>query len=103
MRRRLTAGLITALVLTGTAACGDDGKEKDEPEQISGVTVTGDLGKEPTVKTSKFNVKKLTSAEVIVGDGDTVDKKSVLSARIGIFDSDGKLVQGNYDQSEPQQ
>ncbi len=103
MRRRLAASLVAALVLTGTAACGDDGKDaKGEAEAITGVTVTGDLGKEPKVKTSKFDVKKLTTAEVLVGDGDEVDKKSVVSARIGIFDSDGKLVQGNYDANEPQ-
>src|SRR5690242_9353476 len=102
MRRRLAAGLVAALVLTGTAACGDT-KKKDDAEKITGVSVTGDLGKEPKVKTSKFKVKKLTSAEIVVGDGKEVDKKSVVSARIGIFDSDGKLVQGNYDQNEPQQ
>ncbi|GAA1917387.1 FKBP-type peptidyl-prolyl cis-trans isomerase [Nocardioides marmoribigeumensis] len=103
MRRRLAAGLVAALVLTGTAACGDDSKNKDEAGSITGVSVKGDLGKEPKVTTSKFKVKKLTSAEIIVGDGKTIDKKSVVSARIGIFDSDGKLVQGNYDQNEPQQ
>lgn len=103
MRRRLAAGLVAALVLTGTAACGDDAKKGGDAEKLSGVTVTGDLGKEPKVKTDKFDVKKLTSAEVVVGDGAKIDKKSVLSARIGIFDSDGKLVQGNYGQGQPQQ
>src|SRR3954452_3705729 len=102
MRRRLAAGLVAALVLTGTAACGDDNAKKDDAEQIPGVTVTGERGEEPKAKTEKFDVKKLTSAEVLVGDGKEIDKKSVLSARIGIFDSDGKLVQGNYDQGEPQ-
>src|SRR5689334_380987 len=100
MRRRLAAGLAAALVLTGTAACGDS---KGDSESITGVSVKGSLGKEPKVSTSKFKVKKLTSAEVIVGKGDKIDEKSVISARIGIFDSDGKLVQGNYDQNEPQQ
>jgi peptidylprolyl isomerase len=107
MRRRLAASLVAALVLTGTAACGDDAKKKDDAAAadatITGVSVTGDLGKQPKVKTTKFKVKKLTSAELIEGDGDEVDKKSVISARIGIFDSDGKLVQGNYDANEPQQ
>jgi peptidylprolyl isomerase len=104
MRRRLAAGLAAALVLTGTAACGsDDEGTKESAENITGVTVTGDLGKEPKVKASKFDVKKLTSAEVVVGDGEEIDETSVISARIGIFDSDGKLVQGNYDQDQPQQ
>lgn len=104
MRRRLAAGLTAVLVLTGTAACGDDGEKKEESaEKITGVSVSGDLGKEPEVKTTKFEVEKLTSAEVLVGDGETIDDESVFSARIGIFDSDGKLVQGNYDQDEPQQ
>jgi peptidylprolyl isomerase len=108
MRRRLAASLVAALVLTGTAACGDDAKKKDDAagassDSISGVTVTGDLGEQPKVKTAKFSVRKLTSAELVKGDGDEVDDKSIVSARIGIFDSDGKLVQGNYDANEPQQ
>ncbi len=104
MRRRLAASLVAALVLTGTAACGDDSSSsQDTAEDIAGVTVTGDLGKAPEVTTDKFDVKKLTSAVVIVGDGDKIDDKSVISARIGIYDSDGKLVQGNYDANEPQQ
>src|SRR5690349_10227365 len=103
MRRRLAAGLTAVLVLATAACGGDDGDTKDAAEDITGVTVTGDLGKEPKVKTSKFDVKKLTSAEVLVGDGEKIDDKSVFSARIGIYDSDGKLVQGNYDQDQPQQ
>jgi peptidylprolyl isomerase len=105
MHRRLAASLVAALVLTGTAACGDEAKKKDDAasETITGVSVTGDLGEQPKVKTTKFSVKKLTSAELVEGDGDEVEKTSVITARIGIFDSDGKLVQGNYDAGEPQQ
>lgn len=103
MRRRLAASLVAALVLTGTAACGEDSKKKAEAEDITGVSVTGDLGKEPKVATTKFSVKKLTSAEVIVGDGDEIKAESIISARVGIFDSEGKLVQGNYSESEAQQ
>jgi peptidylprolyl isomerase len=103
MRRRLAASLVAALVLTGTAACGDDNEKKDEADNITGVTVTGDFGKEPTVKTSKFDVAELTSAETIVGDGDEIDDTSVVDTRVGIFDSDGKLVQGNYDADAPQE
>lgn len=102
MRRRLAASLVAALVLTGTAACGEDAK-KDDGGTITGVSVKGDLGKEPKVTTKKFDVKKVTTAELVVGDGDELDDTSVISARIGIFDSDGKLVQGNYDANEPQQ
>jgi peptidylprolyl isomerase len=103
MRRRLAASLVAALVLTGTAACGDDADKKAEGDTITGVSVKGDLGKEPKVTTKKFDVTKLTSAETVVGDGDEVDAKSVVDTRIGIFDSDGKLVQGNYSDNEPQQ
>ena len=103
MRRRLAATLVAALVLTGTAACGDSGSDKPEGETITGVSVKGDLGKEPKVTMKKFDVEKLTSAELVVGDGDEIDDTSVISARIGIFDSDGKLVQGNYDANEAQQ
>ncbi len=102
MLRRTAAALVAALVLTGTAACGDD-SDASGGENITGVSVSGALGKEPKVTTKKFDVKKLTSAELVVGDGDEIDEKSVVSARIGIFDSDGKLVQGNYDANEPQQ
>lgn len=95
MRRPLAAFLAAALVLV-TAACGDD--EQRESEAISGVTVSGDLGEQATVKTTdEFDAEETTSAELVVGDGDEIGQDSVVEAKIGIYDRDGNLVQGNYD------
>ena len=95
MRRPLAASLAAALVLV-TAACGDD--KSSEGEDIAGVTVSGDVGEEATIKTTDdFDAKEMTSAEVVVGDGDEIASDSVVEAKIGIYDRDGKLVQGNYD------
>jgi peptidylprolyl isomerase len=94
MRRPLAASLAAALVLA-TAACGDDQGDGDD---IGGVTVSGELGEEATVETTEeFDAKEMTSAEVVVGDGDEIASDSVVEAKIGIYDRDGTLVQGNYD------
>lgn len=93
MRRILAAGS-AALLLLLTAACGGD----DDSTELTGVTVTGDLGEQPTVKTTdEFATDSMTSAEVLSGDGEQVAEDSVVEAKIGIFTRDGDLVQGNYD------
>jgi peptidylprolyl isomerase len=93
MRRPLAAALAAALVLL-TAACGDD----SQGSELDGVTVSGDFGEEPKIETTDaFTVDEATSAEVVVGDGDKLADTTVINARIAVFDSDGKLVQGNYE------
>ena len=101
MRRPLAAALAAALVLL-TAACGDDSDgAKAEATQLDGATVSGDFGKEPEVETTEaFGVEKVTSAEVVVGDGTDLAEDTVIEAKIAAFDSDGKLVQGNYESED---
>jgi peptidylprolyl isomerase len=98
MRRPLAAVFAAALLLT-TAACGDDGGSAgSEGDSLDGVTVSGEFGEEPEVETTEdFAAEEATSAEVVVGDGDELADDSVVSAKIAVFDSDGTLVQGNYD------
>lgn len=106
MHRRLAAGLAAALVLAATAACGDDSSSDDASAgaDIPGLTVSGELGEEPTVETTgDFEVGELTSERVIEGDGDEVTESSVVRARIAIYDNEGSLVQGNFKENEPTQ
>ncbi len=97
MRRPLAALTATLLLLT-VSACGDEEEPKAEPETLTGVEVSGDVGKEPSVETTdKFKADGTQSAELEVGDGDELAQDAVIEAKVAVFDNDGKLVQGNYD------
>ena len=94
MHRPLAAFVAAALVLL-TAGCGDDAGEG--AATLEGVTVSGEFGEEPTVKTTEgFGVKEATSEEIVVGDGVELAEDTVIEAKIAVFDSDGKMIQGNY-------
>ena len=97
MHRPLAASVAAALVLL-TAGCGDDGSDGADSEgALEGVTVSGEFGEEPTVETTDaFEVTEATSEEVVVGDGDELAEDTVIQAKIAVFDSDGKMIQGNY-------
>ena len=107
MRRRLATISVVALTLTGTAACGSDSEPKAEPESnaaLDGLSVTGDFGKKPTVKTEGFDVKAGESEELIVGDGAEVSKDSYVMYHVLIAKgSDGKDLQSSYEQPSTQQ
>lgn len=100
MRRPLAAACAAALLLT-TAACGGDegdGGESREAGSLEGVTVSGEFGEQPEVETTEdFAAEEATSAEVVVGDGGELADDAVVRAKVAVFDSDGKLVQGNYE------
>lgn len=94
--RRVPAVLAAVLIATtALAGCGDDG------ESLEGVAISGDLGEEPKVATTEdFKADGTQSAEVTVGDGAQLAEDSVVEAKIGVFDNEGTLVQGNYDRDE---
>ena len=99
MHRPLAASVAAALVLL-TAGCGDDGSDGAESADagaLEGVTVSGEFGEEPTVETTDgFDVTEATSEEIVVGDGGELAEDTVIQAKIGVFDSDGTMIQGNY-------
>jgi peptidylprolyl isomerase len=77
--RRLLALLIATLMVLTLAACGDDGaKAKDQAkvdmgDKISGLTVTGAFGAEPTVKVDPaVKVDKPETQVISAGDGNPV-------------------------------
>lgn len=99
MRRPLAASVAAALVLL-TAGCGDDGSDAADSADagtIEGVTVSGEFGEEPTVKTTDaFDVEKATTAELVVGEGDELADDTVINAKIAVYNGEGDLIQGNY-------
>src|SRR5690349_1965199 len=102
MRRPVAAAVAAALVLL-TASCGDDG-DGGSADELAGVTVSGEFGKEPKVETTEdFKASSTESAEVVVGDGEELDKDHVVEAKIAVFDRDGKLIQGNYEGKQTEQ
>ena len=98
MRRAPAVLAAVLIVMSALSGCGDDS------ESLEGVAISGDLGEEPTVETTEdFKADGTQSAEVSVGDGAQLAKDSVVEAKIGVFDNEGTLVQGNYDRDENEQ
>lgn len=101
MRRPLAATVAAALVVL-TAGCGDDGSDGADGADsaagsLDGVTVSGEFGEEPTVKTTEaFDVEEPTSAEIVVGDGEQLADDTVVQAKIAVYNGEGELIQGNY-------
>lgn len=92
MRRAPAVLAAVLIVMSALSGCGDDS------ESLEGVEISGDLGKEPTVETTEdFKADGTQSAEVNVGDGSQLAEDSVVEAKIGVFDNEGNLIQGNYD------
>lgn len=92
MRRAPAVLAAFLIVTTALSGCGDDS------ESLEGVAISGDLGEEPTVKTTDdFVADGTKSAEVTVGDGAELAEDSVIEAKVGLFDNEGNLIQGNYD------
>ena len=98
MRRAPAVLAAVLIVMSALSGCGDDS------ESLEGVAISGDLGEEPKVETTEdFTADGTQSAEVSVGDGAQLAEDSVVEAKIGVFDNEGTLVQGNYDREENEQ
>ena len=75
MHRRTVAVPAALLLISGLAACGSDDSEArgDLPAaasgSISGLEITGDFGKEPTVTVDGLDVEEAETDVVIEGDG----------------------------------
>jgi peptidylprolyl isomerase len=111
VRRRLLALSVVSLMLLGVAACGDDSAQDPassasgsaSSHAISGVKVTGDFGKEPTVKVdAPLSVDKTTASVVSKGDGRTVNEGMAASLNLQVVNgTTGKKAIGTYDQGTP--
>jgi peptidylprolyl isomerase len=80
--RRLPLVLIPALLTLGLTACGDDGPaNNDGRERLDAVSISGDVGTEPTVEwKGRMSAGKIESETVVEGDGaELEDGDSVLA------------------------
>lgn len=106
MRRRLSV-TFSALALVGLSACaGEEGASDagatDRPDAISGLTVSGEFGEEPTVEVDGLDVEEAVVAELISGDGPEVARDSSVNYRFYIVNDTGELVSNNYPEPRPQ-
>jgi len=96
--RRLAARCATALLLSGVAACGgsDSG--------IDGLTVSGDFGKEPTVKVDSLDESSPKTHVLIEGSGSKLTKSSAAKIHLLLAKgTDGSTLQSTYSQGgQPQ-
>jgi peptidylprolyl isomerase len=104
MRRSLAAVPLAALVLSATAACGDNSGDTTAAASgvIKGLTVTGDFGKEPDVSVDGLDVTKPETGTIIKGDGAEVAKDDSIRFRFYAADgTNGNVVASNYKDPEP--
>ncbi len=108
--------LATAAVLavTSLTACGSDGDGGDDPEasasegtatgeEIAGVTVTGDFGKEPEVEVEKLELEGAESAVIIEGEGDDIADDAVVKTHsLLVNGKSGETIESSYAQDGPQ-
>lgn len=110
---------VAALVLSaalGLTACGSStssdgsssasGSSSSAPivQGTAGVTVTGDMGKKPTVTLGPDtkNTKELTVSDLVVGDGETVKAGATVTAHyVGIGASTGKEFDSSWSRGAP--
>jgi peptidylprolyl isomerase len=108
VRRTLAALPVTVVLLAGAVGCGSDdtakaASEEPVPDAVPGVTVTGDFGKEPTIKVDDLDVDKPVDGVVITGDGPEVDEDSKLNYRYRIvYGSSGKEIATSFADDNPQ-
>jgi peptidylprolyl isomerase len=108
MRRRLAVATTAALAITGLAACGSDdttgsdtGSETGS-DSVSGLTVTGDFGKEPKVEVDGMDVDDVESTVVIAGDGEELTAESAAMTRIYMAKgSDGSELASSFADEAP--
>jgi peptidylprolyl isomerase len=110
VRRRLLALTVVSLLLFGTAACGDDGAPKADGssatsgtgDEISGLTVSGEVGTEPKVKVEGLKVDEVLSEVVTAGEGNPVvaGKDALLHIYLA-KGSTGEKAATTYDQGAP--
>jgi peptidylprolyl isomerase len=106
MRHRLAVVAAALLLMTGLTACGggsDASGSNADSTSIDGVTVTGDFGKEPTVKVDGLKESKSASDVLIKGDGPAVADDGAVKVQVLLAKgTDGSTIQSSYTQGSPQ-
>lgn len=104
-RRTLLTTALAATAAIGLAACTDDGSSSDASEAggasdgggdaLSGVTVSEDLGAEPTVEfTAPLEISEAKAQVVVPGDGATIaDGDTVIWRDLYVDASSGEVLQ----------
>ncbi|MGZ4498103.1 MAG: FKBP-type peptidyl-prolyl cis-trans isomerase [Nocardioides sp.] len=104
--RRLPLLLAPVLLVAALSGCGSDkgSSASGSGSPLDAVSITGDVGKEPTVKwKSQLDVTKVEDTTLTKGDGDTVADGDQVSANIWIGNGYTKQkAYSTYDQGTPQ-
>ncbi|MEP9365096.1 FKBP-type peptidyl-prolyl cis-trans isomerase [Nocardioides sp. CN2-186] len=111
--RRLPILLLPLVMMTALSACGsDDGSSSDgssssssaSTDDLHGISITGDVGKEPTVTwDGKLDVDKTETSVVTAGDGDTVAEGDQVNAHLWIGNgTTQKKAYSTYDAGKPE-
>jgi peptidylprolyl isomerase len=108
VRPRLLSLTVVSLLVFGVAACGDQtsgeggGPSASAENAIAGLTVSGEVGSQPTVETDGLKVGQVRSEVVTQGDGNPVVAGK--DALLHIFLANGKTGEKaatTYDQGTP--
>jgi FKBP-type peptidyl-prolyl cis-trans isomerase len=103
MRHRLAVVAAALLLMTGLTACGGGSGDSGDSASIDGVTVSGDFGKEPTVKVDGLKESKSTSDVLITGDGPAVADDGAVKVQVLLAKgTDGSTIQSSYTQGAPE-
>lgn len=106
--RRLPALFLPVLLAATLAACGDGGSDKasssSSDDALHGITVSGEPGKEPTVKwNGKLDVDDTATTVVKDGDGEEITAGDKVTANIWIGDGfTQKKAYSTYDAGQPE-
>lgn len=105
--RRLPAIVLPLLLATTLVACGDDdGSDSGSgsTDALHGITITGDVGKEPEVEwDGELKVDKTATEVVTEGDGEKVAEGDQVSAHIWIGNgTTQEKAYSTYDQKQPE-
>ena len=106
--RRISAGLVVALVLVSASACGGDGAvdaPKDKLGTIDDITVSGSPEAAPKIDFSAplgFDESQREIIEKGPGTGEAVDETSLVTMDyVGVNASDGGTIDSSYDSGRP--
>jgi len=85
--RRLPAALLPVVLLAGLTACGGGDDSSSASSPLDSVSISGDVGKEPTVDwKSQMTVNSVSSKTLTTGDGAKLEEGDTVNALVWIGD-----------------
>ncbi|HEU5036979.1 MAG TPA: FKBP-type peptidyl-prolyl cis-trans isomerase [Nocardioides sp.] len=106
--RRLPAALLPLLLATTLVACGSDdssdGSDSSSSGELHGISISGDLGKEPEVDwNGKLETDKTDTTVVSEGDGDEIAEGDQVQAYLWIGNGyTQEKAYSDYDNGQPE-